>query len=116
VGAQIAGVCIEQELEALRASVAELESRKTNADDWRRIEARAFLALLGGQLQLTSLQRDMIDHVRSRSRDWSWQRTHLEVGRLVETLNELRTVKTCAQSRVFELEATRAQRVFSNVP
>jgi hypothetical protein len=113
VGSHVAGVCIEQELEALRASVAELESRSAKADEWRRIEARAFLALLGGQLQLTSLQRDMIDHVRARRRDWSWQRTHVEVGRLVDRLNELRSLRTCAQSRVFEIEAGQAQRVLS---
>jgi hypothetical protein len=109
-------VCIEEELEALRASVAELESRTTVADDWRRIEARAYLAQLGGQLQLTSLQRDMIDHVRAGRRDWSWQRTHVEVGRLVDKLNELRTLRTCAQSRVFEIEASQTQRAFSNLP
>jgi hypothetical protein len=106
-------VCIEQELEALRESVAELESRKATADEWRRIEARAFLALLGGQLQLTSRQREMIDRVRARDADWSWRRTHEEVGRIVETLNQLRDVRTCAQSRVFEIEAVLAQRAFA---
>jgi hypothetical protein len=109
-------VCIEQELEALRASVAELESRKPSADDWRRIEARAFLAVLSGQLQLTSRQRDMIDRVRARRRDWSWHRTHVELGRIIDLLNQLRAVRADAQGRVFELEATQTQRAISSVP
>jgi len=109
-------MCIEEELEELRASVAELESRTATADDWRRIEARAFLALLGGQLQLTSLQRGMIDHVRAKSRDCTWRSTHLEVGRLVDKLNELRSLRKSAQSRAFEVETFEVERQLPTGP
>lgn len=97
-------MCIEEELEELRESVADLESRKASANDWRRVEARAFLALLGGQLQLSSLQRTMIEQVHAKSRDCTWRRTHLEVGRLVDKLNEIKSLRTCAQRRVAALE------------
>ena len=103
-------MCIEEELEELRDSVAELETRAASADEWRRIEARAFLALLGGQLQLSSMQRTMIEHVHAKSHDCSWQRTHLEVGRIVDKLNQLRTLHRSARSRAFEVEAFDGER------
>jgi hypothetical protein len=106
-------VCIEQELEALRESAAELESRRATADEWRRIEARAYLALLGGQLELRCRQRDMIARIRAKDAAWSWRRTHVEVGRIIDTLAQLRTLRTWAQSHVFDLEAAGTQRALS---
>jgi hypothetical protein len=84
-------MCIEEELEELRESVAQLDKRTASADEWRRIEARAFLALLGGQLQLRSMQRN--------------RRPHLEVGRLVEKLDELRALHGSAQRRASAVES-----------
>ncbi len=103
-------MCIEEELDELRDAMAELESRTASADDWRRIEARAFLALLGGQLHLSSLQRTMIEHVHAKSRDCTWRSVHLEVGRLVDKLNELRALRRCAQARASEVEAFEGER------
>jgi len=87
-------MCIEEELEQLRASVAELETRRASADAWRRIEARAFLALLGGHLQLKRLPLYM-----------RWQ--------VVDALDQLRVLRAYAQHRAGESEALRLEPTLS---
>jgi hypothetical protein len=94
-------MCIDDELDALRANIAELEHHGGSLDEWRRIHARAFLAVIAGQMHLTCLRRDLNGQERAHLHDADHA---TRFGELVDLITEIRALRVAAQGRVAELE------------
>ena len=97
------------EAEALREKVDELAQDNASVEDWRLADARLFHALLEGQLEINRLQGEMITLVKSSKPNWAWFQTHASLRSLRSILDELRVLRMCVRSRIYELEAGAAQ-------
>lgn len=100
---------LEHEAEVLREHVDELALGCAGVEAWRLADARLFHALLEGQLEISTLQSEMVALVKSSKPNWCWFETHAGLRRLREVLDDLRVLRMCVQSRIYELEAGAAQ-------
>jgi hypothetical protein len=102
------------ELAALHEKLEQLEEGPSVVGDWHRLEARVGRMLIHAQNELTRLQRDLIDLVRVQPPDPRWAELRVQTRALRDGMEELRMLRLCAQSRLFEYEAADAQTEFSN--
>lgn len=93
------------EAEALREKVDELALGNASVEDWRLAGACLLHALVEGQQQIDHLQREMVALVKSSKPNWEWFQTHAALRSLRGILDELRVLRMCVQSRIYELEA-----------
>lgn len=100
---------LANEVETLRERFARLEEGASVLGDWLRLEARAARALIHGANQLLCLQREMLELGCDELPDPQWYSKRHVASAVVEAMDEIRVVRMCAQSRVFELEAKMAQ-------
>jgi hypothetical protein len=92
------------EADALRDQVDELAMCAATLDDWRLVDARLSHALVDGKLEIASLQAEMVALVKSSKPNWCWFQTHSRLRELRELLEDLRVLRMCVQSRIYELE------------
>lgn len=105
---------LDDELAALHARLEQLESSNAVIGDWHRLEARVARLLIHAQNELTVVQRELIDFVRAEPPDPRWHRLQTHARRIRDAMEELRMLRMCAQSRLFENEAAESQSDFSN--
>ena len=97
----------------LHERLAQLEQGPAVIGDWHRLEARAGRALVHGQTQLARLQREMLELVRVEPPAPEWLALLSSVHAVRDTMEEVRIVRLCAESRILELQAEAGQRGFS---
>lgn len=102
------------EVEALQQRLAQLEQGPAVIGDWHRLVARAARLMVCGQTQLARLQCEMIELVRTPPPDPKWFGLLSQVHTLRDSMEDVRLVRLCAESRAFELEAEAIQRDVSN--
>ena len=93
-----------EEAESLRDKVDELAMSAATLDDWRLVDARLFHAMVESKLEITSLQAEMIALVKCSKPNWCWFEKHSKLRELRELLDDLRVLRMCVQSRIYELE------------
>ena len=103
---------LESNEEALRDKLARLEEGPAVVGDWHRLEASAARALIGAQYELSAIQAEMLDSVRSSPPDPRWHARQRRLQDMREMMDELRLIRMCAQSRLFEIEAEASQTSF----
>lgn len=106
---------LDDELAALNDKLEQLETAPSVIGDWHRLEARVARLLIHAQNELTAVQRDLIDFVRAEPPDPRWYELQAHARRIRDAMEELRMLRMCAQSRLFEHEAEDLQRDFSNL-
>jgi hypothetical protein len=94
---------------SLRDKVDELAMCAATVEDWRLVDARLFHAMMEGQHEITALQAEMIALVKSSKPNWCWFETHAKLRELREVLDDLRVLRMCVQSRIYELECGAVQ-------
>lgn len=107
---------LDDDLVALNDKLEQLETGPAVIGDWHRLEARAARLLIHAQNELTSVQRDLIDFVRAEPPDPRWYALQARARRIRDAMEELRMLRMCAQSRLFEYEAEDLQCDFANLP
>jgi hypothetical protein len=100
---------LNDEADALRDKINDLALGPSTVEDWRLADARLFHALLEGQLEIQAKQSEMIALVKSSKPNWCWFEAHAAVRELREVLDDLRVLRMCVQSRIYELEAGATQ-------
>jgi len=105
---------IAHELRALHEKLEQLEDGPSVVGDWHRLEARVARMLIHTQNELTGLQRDLIDLVRAEPPDPRWYELQARTRALRDGMQELRMLRLCAQSRLFEHEVAETQTDVSN--
>ena len=90
---------------AVRARVDELALSAATVDDWRRVDAELFRTLVEVQQQAGALRGEMLDLVKSSQPSWCWFEKQAAMLELREAMDDLRILRMCVQSRIFELEA-----------
>jgi hypothetical protein len=93
------------EAEALRDKIDDLAQRSASVDDWKLLDAQLYHALVEGQIEINTLQSEMIALVKSSKPNWCWFQTHQSLRELREVLDDLRVLRMCVQSRIYELDA-----------
>jgi hypothetical protein len=100
----------EDEASAVRDKIDELAMRQANLDDWRLVDAQLFHTLVEAQQHVANEQRAMLQLARSSQPSWCWFEKQAKLLELRETMDDLRVLRMCVRSRIFELEAGAAQR------
>jgi hypothetical protein len=93
------------EADAVRAKVDDLALSQATVEDWRLVDAQLFHALVEVQQEVTAVRCAMLDLVKSSRPSWCWFEKQAALLELRETLDDLRILRMCVQSRIFELEA-----------
>jgi hypothetical protein len=93
------------EADAVRIKVDELALSRATVDDWRLVDAQLFHALVEAKQQADKLHREMVEVAQSARPDWCWFEKRGEMLELREVMDDLRVLRMCVQSRIFELEA-----------
>ncbi|HEY5948636.1 MAG TPA: hypothetical protein VIV40_24255 [Kofleriaceae bacterium] len=102
-------MALHDEADALREQVDHLALGPSTVEDWRLADAKLFHAMMEGQLEVQALQGEMIKLVKTTRPSWCWFEKHAAVRELVELLDDLRVLRMCVRSRIYELEAGDAQ-------
>src|SRR5688500_9167350 len=97
------------EAEALRDKIDDLAQRSASVESWKLLDAQLFHALVEGQFEINALQGEMIALVKTSKPNWCWFQTHQSLRELREVLDDLRVLRMCVQSRIYELEAGASQ-------
>ena len=105
---------VVDELAVVHEKLEQLEEGPAVVGDWHRFEARVGRMLVHAQNELTRLQRDLIELVRAEPPDRRWHELQVQTRALRDAMEELRMLRLCAQSRLFEYEAASAQTDFTN--
>lgn len=105
---------LAQEVEELNTRLATLEQGPSVVGDWYRLDARAARTIIRAHYELTSLQRALIEVVRTVPPDPAWHRRRATLQAVRDLVEELQRIRLAAQSRAFEHEAADGQRDFSN--
>ena len=98
------------EADAVRVKVDELALTQATIDDWRLVDAQLFHAIVEAQQQVAAVQREMLHLARSSQPSWCWFEKQAEMLELRETMDDLRVLRMCVRSRIFELESGTDQR------
>jgi hypothetical protein len=98
------------EADAVRVKVDELALSRATIDDWRLVDAQLFHAVVEAQQQVAEVQRQMLELAKSSQPSWCWFEKQAEMLELRETIDDLRVLRLCVKSRIFELEAGADQR------
>jgi DNA repair exonuclease SbcCD ATPase subunit len=99
----------EDEAATIRDRVDELAMKQATADDWRLADLQLVHALAEAQQQIATLQGEMVKLIKSSKPNWCWFRTHAEIREIREVMDDLRVLRMCVRTRIFELEAGDAQ-------
>jgi len=101
---------LDDEAEAIRLVVDDLAQRCADLEEWQLADARLFAALVEGTTQMSELQLEMCQLVKtSHDPTWCWFEKHAATRALAEIVDDLRVLRMCVRSRIFELEAGRRQ-------
>ena len=98
------------EADAVRIKVDELALSHATIEDWRLVDAQLFHALVEAQQEVCAVQCAMLALVKSSRPSWCWFEKQAEMLALRETMDDLRILRMCVQSRIYELEAGAEQR------
>ena len=90
---------------AVRARVDELALSEATVDDWHRVDAELFRTLVEVHQQVGALRSEMLNLVKSSQPSWCWFEKQQAMLELREAMDDLRVLRMCVQSRIFELEA-----------
>lgn len=94
-----------EEADAVRAKVDELALSPCTVEDWRLVDAQLFHALVEAQHEVSAVQRQMLELVKTSKPSWCWFEKQAAMLELREAMDDLRVLRMCVQSRIFELEA-----------
>lgn len=103
---------LDDELGALHEKLESLEHGPAVIGDWHRLEARVARLMIHAQNELTSVQRELIDFVRAAPPDPRWHQLQSRAQWIRNAMEEMRMIRMCAQSRLFEHEAAEYQKDF----
>jgi hypothetical protein len=96
--------------DAVRARVDDLALSAASLEDWKRVDADLFGALVEVQRLVTELRTEMLELVKAETPSWGWVEKQRVMLELREAMDDLRVLRMCVQSRIFELEAGAEQR------
>lgn len=99
----------EDEATAIRDRVDELAMQQADLDDWRLADLQLVHALAEAHHQVVQIQAEMRALVESSKPNWCWFEKHAAVRQIREVMEDLRVLRMCVRTRIFELEAGGAQ-------
>ncbi len=97
------------EAAAVRDRVDQLAMTQASLDDWRFADVQLVHALAEAQHQITTLQAEMVALIKSSKPNWCWFQTHATLREIREVMDDLRVLRLCVRTRIFELETSEAQ-------
>ena len=106
------GTTLDTTVTSLNEKLARLEAGPSVAGDWHRLEAAAARGLIAAQNEIAGIQADMLELVKANPPDRRWYAAQARLHTVRGLMDDLRLVKLCAQSRLFEIEAEANQTDF----
>jgi hypothetical protein len=98
----------EDEAAAVRDRVDELAMKQASIDDWRLADIQIVHALVEAQQHVAELQGEMVALIKSSKPNWCWFEKHAAM-REIREVDDLRVLRMCVRTRIYELEAGNAQ-------
>jgi len=101
---------------ALREKLSRLEDGPSATGDWHRLGAAAARAIIAAQNEIALVQTDMLELVKAAPPDRRWYAAKEQLHQIRGLIEELRLIKLCAESRLFEIAAEQDQSSFRTAP